>query len=332
MRLKTFSAPTMPEALAEVRAALGDDAIIVSTHESRRGRGVQITAARDESADEQAVEKAVAAMEADSAPDASDAMAQALAFHGVPAPLAQRLCAIARSLDAADDVLALAGALDSQIKFGALPEGPMQPAMLIGPAGGGKTITAVKMAARAVMAGRPVRFISTDSIRAGAFEQLAAFARLLERPLDRAASPGELAALLKDGDPNTQAIIDTPASNPFSGIDINDLRDFIACAGCEPVVVMAAGGDPLDAADAAAVYRDLGARRMHVTRVDATRRLGSIVAAAAGASMTISEISITPFVAKGLSSINPVSLARLLTRDPSTPESLQAYESVAQCQ
>ena len=64
--------------------------------------------------------------------------------------------------------------------------------MLVGPAGGGKTTTAVKMAARAVMAGKPVRLISTDSVRAGAFAQLAAFARLLERPLQRAASPANL--------------------------------------------------------------------------------------------------------------------------------------------
>lgn len=50
MRLRTFSAPTMSEAMKQIRDALGDDAIIVSSHESERGRGVQVTAASENNA------------------------------------------------------------------------------------------------------------------------------------------------------------------------------------------------------------------------------------------------------------------------------------------
>ena len=42
MRLKTFSAPTMNEALREVREALGEDAIIVKVR-SGRYRSVDFT-------------------------------------------------------------------------------------------------------------------------------------------------------------------------------------------------------------------------------------------------------------------------------------------------
>ena len=41
MRMKTFQAATMSEAMALVRDALGDEAIIVSTHSHRDGGGVE---------------------------------------------------------------------------------------------------------------------------------------------------------------------------------------------------------------------------------------------------------------------------------------------------
>src|SRR3546814_18442279 len=45
MRLKTFHAETMAEAIQVVRARLGPDAIIVATAEDSETRGVRITAA-----------------------------------------------------------------------------------------------------------------------------------------------------------------------------------------------------------------------------------------------------------------------------------------------
>lgn len=95
---------------------------------------------------------------------------------------------------------------------------------------------------------------------------------------------------------------------------------------------MGAGIDPFEAADMAQVFGSLGAARLHVTRVDAARRLGCVLAAADATSMSLCEISVTAFIANGLSPINAVSLSRLLLRDPSLPEVQTDYESIAQCQ
>jgi flagellar biosynthesis protein FlhF len=161
---------------------------------------------------------------------------------------------------------------------------------------------------------------------------LAAFAKLMDTPLRKAVTPEELKTELAQAAPGTQTIVDTPGTNPFNDTDTADLARFISAAGADPVLVMAAGIDPLEAADTARVFGSLGACRLHVTRVDAARRLGSVLAAADVQSMTLCEISITAFVAKGLSPINPVSLSRLLLRDPSLPEQKTDYESIAQCQ
>lgn len=330
MRLKTFNAPTMAEVMAQVRETLGDDAVIVSTYESRRGRGITVTAALDD-VEEDAQLQAVL----EEAPEPSprhDSIAQALAYHGVPAGLAERLQSAARQVDTDDPSLALAATLDACFSFAHLPDEPGAPALLLGPPGAGKTVTAIKMAARRVMAGKPVHLITTDSVRSGAYEQLAAFAELMDTPLRKAATPDELAAELANTAPGAQAIVDTPGTNPFNSTETSDIRKFVSAAAADPVLVMGAGIDPLEAADMSRVFGSLGVRRLHVTRVDAARRLGSILSAADAQSMTLCEISITAFVAKGLSPINPVSLSRLLLRDPSVPEDQIGYESVAQCQ
>ena len=46
MRVRSFTAPTMPEAMAMVRAEMGEDAVILSSERSRRGVEVKAAAER----------------------------------------------------------------------------------------------------------------------------------------------------------------------------------------------------------------------------------------------------------------------------------------------
>ena len=108
-----------------------------------------------------------------------------------------------------------------------------------------------------------------------------------------------------------------------------DIRAFIDAADAEPVFVLAAGGDPAEAAEAAEAFAALGARRMIVTQVDLARRLGGILAAADTASLAFAGISISPFVAQGVGSLNPVSLARLILRDPASLSSAALNQDTA---
>jgi flagellar biosynthesis protein FlhF len=55
MRLKSFQADTMTEAMAQVRAVLGEDAIIISTREDSNKRFVKVTAAIEEFEPEQPI-------------------------------------------------------------------------------------------------------------------------------------------------------------------------------------------------------------------------------------------------------------------------------------
>ena len=130
MRLKLYRAPVMADAMARIRAELGEDALILATR--RVGDGVEVTAA----------------LEPDEAPllppgPQDPARLAALEFHAVPRSLHAAL--LQGTFDAA-----LAGAMS----FATLPLQPgEQPLLLVGPPGAGKTLTVARLATRLVMAG-----------------------------------------------------------------------------------------------------------------------------------------------------------------------------------
>ncbi|MEQ8248008.1 MAG: GTP-binding protein [Alphaproteobacteria bacterium] len=310
MRLRTFTAATLDDAIAQVRDELGEDAVIVSTYQSRRGRGAQVTAALDEPSDERAFTDQVVGEEA-LEPD--DEVAQVLRFHRLEESLATRLARDARAVTRDDTVMALAGALDSRMSFAALPVADAAPIMFVGPPGGGKTVTVIKAAARAVLKGFSVHIITTDTVRSGAFEQLAALAAMMDVPLDAAETPADLAAAIQAAEHADLILIDTPGTNPFARTEVDDLSTFAKVCSAQQVLVLAAGADSADLAEAAEVFASAGASALHITRLDCARRYGGIVTAAIAGGLPLAEVSASPFIANGLSPLNPVSLARLMT-------------------
>ena len=86
----------------------------------------------------------------------------------------------------------------------------------------------------------------------------------------------------------------------------------ITVADLDVILVLPAGYDCEEAAETAKVFAGIGARRLLITRLDAARRLGSVLVAADVARLKFCDLSMTPHVADGLRPLNPVSLARLL--------------------
>jgi len=310
MRLRTFTAPTLDDAIALVRDELGEEAVIVSTYQSRRGRGAQVTAALERAEDDGALATTISTEEANIEPD--DEIAQILRFHRLDVAVAQRLAREARTLQRDDAVLALAGALDSHVSFTALPRYSEAPVMVVGPPGVGKTVTVIKIAARAVLDGQKVHVLTTDTVRSGAYEQLAAMTAMMDVPLRATETPEDLASALNEIDDADLVLIDTPGCNPFAPSEVDDLKTFATAVAARQILVLSAGIDCADFADAAEIFAAAGADSLHVTRLDCARRYGGIIAAAVEGRLPIAEASATPFIANGLSSLNPVSLARLL--------------------
>jgi len=310
MRLRNFTAPSIQDAMALVRQELGPDAIIVSTDDDPEG--ARVTAALDLA--EPGMGSTLPAA------DVTDTLSEALAAGGVPGPLAEKLLIASLSFDAEDELTALAAALASVFSFAPVPEqGRARPLLMVGPPGAGKTVTVAKLAARAVLSGRPVRVIAADTVRAGAIEQLAAVARILGISLATAESAGRLALEVSTASPEELVLIDGFGINPYNPADRRELEALIAAGNAEPMLVLAAGGDAVDTLEIARIFRGLGSSRMTVTRLDLTNRLGSVLAAAEGAKLAFAEAGTAPEIAEGLLPLNPVTLARRLLAQATAP-------------
>ncbi len=294
MRLKLFHAPNMTAAMALVRDSLGPDALILSTR--RVAGGVEVTAA---------LEPALEAppLPAPPPPLVNPAQNAALAWHGVPPNLMEAL-APGR----------LADALPNALLFGDLPLDGAAPLLVAGPPGAGKTLTVAKLATRLVMAGRTPMVVTADGQRAGAPEQLAAYTRLLGLTLVVASTPVPLRrALARSQD--SPVLIDTPGLDPFDASARAELLALAAAAGAVTALALPAGLDPAEARELADAFAEAGATLLIATRLDLSRRLGGVLAAAT-AGLTITEAGVGSGAADGLRPLTPGLLASRLTIPP----------------
>jgi flagellar biosynthesis protein FlhF len=290
MHLKRFRAAGMAEAMAQVRAELGADALILNTR--RVADGVEITAALE------------AEPETILAEPPEDSRLAALAWHGVPSDLQPAL--------AYDD---LESAISRVMRFGSLPLDPHGPPILLaGPPGAGKTLTTVRLATRLVMGGGAPMVITTDGKRAGATEQLVAFTRLLGVPLLVASHPASLARALTQRRDGAPVLIDTAGADPRDPSAAEDLKNLAAIAGAHVTLVLPAGLDPAEAAELAVAHVDCGAASLVATRLDLTRRLGGVVAAAVTSDLPLTEAGTGCGAADGLTPFTPPLLATWLSR------------------
>src|SRR4051812_3903882 len=179
MRLKTFQAPSMSEALQQIKETLGEHAIIVTTREDQSG-WVRVTAAVEASVMKDALALEPAPQEPAEA--AIDAITGALLKHRAPAAVSDKIISSAMTINGSDARKVLAKALARCFTFA--PEDLMKkPLLLVGPPGAGKTLMAAKLAAQAVMDGDRPAVISTDIMRAGGTLQLEAFLNIMSLPL-----------------------------------------------------------------------------------------------------------------------------------------------------
>ena len=314
MRLKSFTAPDINQAMALIRAELGEDAIIVSTSKDAANGSVHVTTASERGGDgHPPADHSNEIIDM----DILDIVHETLMYHHTPPRLLERLLSVALKFEADDTVFSLAGALDAEFDFAPLNPCPgAKPWLVVGPPGVGKTVCAVKLAARAVLSDQKATLITTDVARTGAVDQIKGYARLLNLGLDIADSAETLAEITATRQEDGITVIDTTGVNPFVEGDLETLSLLAEAADAEPVLVMAAGGDDSDAAEIAEAFSAIGCQRLMVTRIDLAHRLGGILAAADGARLRLSNISCGPHIGDGLSPINPVALSRLLIARP----------------
>lgn len=319
MRIRIFRAPTLAEAMAQIRSELGPDALILSDR-SRDGF-IEVTAALETNDVPELRAPAQPKIGLDDLepfsvpsprprassisrePAAREAgLDSTLAWHGIPP-----------ALIAALRTGSIEQACARTFRFTTLRIGPEDaPLLLAGPPGAGKTLTVARLATRMVLAGEQPMVITADGRRAGAVEQLAAFTRLLGLTLVAANTPAMLARALERRVADQPVLIDAP------GLDLDDpaqaeiLQALLAASSAAMALVLPCGLDPNEAQEIAGAHSALGAQALIATRSDPARRLGGILCASASAGLPLAEVGIGSAAADSLVPLTPAFLAERL--------------------
>lgn len=321
MRLRTYIGASLSDVMAKVRRELGPDAVIISTTDAPDG-GVEVRAAAERGAVQPNPETPQTALaRRDSARDSARGngddgltrIARALSWHLPPERAAEALIDSAMALEDGEATATLARAIDQRYGVHPLEADPGRPVLLAGPPGVGKSSVTARLAARSAAQGFRPMLITTDG-RAGADEQMTAYADALDLPLESVEGPRELRSLVERL-PSEPVLIDTAGLNPFDLDQLDDLAALAHAADAEIIAVLDAGQSPGDGEDAAALLASIGAGRVIVTKADIARRLGAVLAFGE-AGLAYAQISASPFIGAGLAPATALRLARLLLEDP----------------
>lgn len=149
---------------------------------------------------------------------------------------------------------------------------------LIGPTGVGKTTTAAKIASKAKLEdGKSIAFITTDTYRIAAVEQLKTYAKILDAPLKVAYTKEDFQAALTDFKNIDLIIVDSAGRNYQQSKFVEELKSlipFTSSMAC--YLVLSAAAKTEDLMRVIQTFEALPIAAMVLTKFDETASIGSV--------------------------------------------------------
>ncbi len=306
MRILKFEGASMREALAKVKAELGDQAVVVSSRQIKKGligSAYEIAAAIEDDAgpvgplpapaarrgaSEDELERAMAPLRAELR--TLRAMMRAKSDERPASDVRGELAALRRAVDelrgrpaTSPGSATVRAAAAGASTFSPVARSEARIVLLAGPTGVGKTTSIAKIAARAALIeARRVALVTLDNYRVGGVEQIRTFADLIGVPLHVVDDPSQLAIQLEDLADYDLTLIDTAGRSPRDRGAIAALeRGLAAAPDVEVHLTVAAGSSEAQLDELFRQFTALRPRRLLFTKIDECERAPELIAAPA---------------------------------------------------
>jgi flagellar biosynthesis protein FlhF len=183
---------------------------------------------------------------------------------------------------------------------------------LIGPTGVGKTTTIAKLAAFSrLRRGQRVALITADTYRIAAVEQLRTYAEILDIPFKVALTPTDMASAIASCADADLILIDTAGRSPTDAARLDELNAFLSVARPDKThLVLAATSSAPVLRRIVERFAALSPNTCIISKLDESPTIGQAIAAARGAALPISFVTMGQEVPEHLEVARPETLAR----------------------
>ncbi len=149
----------------------------------------------------------------------------------------------------------------------------------VGPTGVGKTTTIAKLAAdQSFGQRRSIGFITADTYRIAAVDQLRTYADILNVPLEVVFSPGELTRAYHKLADRDLLFMDTAGRNYRNELFVSEVNSLLSLAeGAESTLVLSMTSKYSDMKAVASQFSKYGVRQLLLTKFDETESYGAVV-------------------------------------------------------
>lgn len=149
----------------------------------------------------------------------------------------------------------------------------------VGPTGVGKTTTIAKLAAeQTIKMGKKVGFITSDTYRIAAVDQLRTYANILNVPLEVVFSPMDLPKAHRNLEDRSLILMDTAGRNFRSELHVSEVISLLNSGESgETLLVLSMTGKSTDMSAIAARFSQYGVRKAIFTKLDETEVYGAIL-------------------------------------------------------
>ncbi len=185
---------------------------------------------------------------------------------------------------------------------------------LIGPTGVGKTTTVAKLAAKfALLEGKSVALVTTDTYRLAAVDQLYRYGELMRLPVREVSSPTKVRAVLDEFSDMDLVLVDTAGRSQHDDLKMNDLRLFLEAARPDEThLVLSSTSSYRNLTAAVEKFSQFDLDRVLFTKLDEAASCGLLLSVLLRLNKSLSYVTTGQSVPDDIEVGDPFKLARLI--------------------